>query len=91
MKIDKVLEAIPEIANWIMIFISPTLVGVIIGILLHFWIGGNLGLFVGIIISITGIILGIRFAEMARKKEGTNNFMTRLSSTTPQRKDNNND
>ncbi len=91
MKIDKVLEAIPEIANWLLIFISPALIGVILGVLIDFWLGGNLGLIMGIIVLVVGILIGILFAEWARKKEGTNNFMTRLSSTTPRKKDNNED
>ena len=91
MKIDKILEAIPEIANWILIFISPTLIGVILGTLLALWLGGSLGLIAGIIVLVVGIIIGVRFAERARKSEGTNNFMTRLSSTTPRQKENNND
>ena len=90
MKIDKILEAIPEIANWFLIFISPTLIGAILGFLIALWLGGNPGLIVGIIISIIGIIIGVKFAERARKKEGTNNFMTRLSSTTPHKKENDN-
>ena len=84
--IDKILEAIPEIANWIKIFISPTLIGAIIGFIVSLWLGGNTGIIVGAIIFIIGLVLGIIFAEWARKKEGTNNFMTRLMSTTSRNK-----
>jgi len=86
--IDKILESIPEIVNWLLIFISPTLIGAIIGFITALWLRGFLGIVVGTIILIVGIILGIKFAEWARKKEGTNNFMTRLSSTTPRQEKN---
>ena len=67
--IDKILAAIPEIANWIFIFISPTLIGGIIGFFTGLSIGGSLGLIVGILIAIVGVIAGILFAEWARKKK----------------------
>ena len=81
-KIDKKIMNLPEILNWIVIFISPTLIGLIVGLLVYFNLDGDFGKVVGIFIIILGIVGGVKFAECARKKEGTNNFMTRLHSTT---------
>jgi len=86
-KIDKNIFGITELISWIAIFIAPTLIGLIVGLLVYFNLGGDFGHSFGVFIFLLGIIIGIRFAEWARKKEGTNNFMTRLHSTTTKPKE----
>ena len=81
------MSSISDTVNWIAIFISPVLIFTILAFIAAFSLDGTVGTIVGLLIFALGVALGIWFAEKARKKEGTTNFMTRLSSTTPQPKE----
>lgn len=68
---------------WLRIFISPTLIGVILGLITFAYLNNPYGLVIGILLSITGIILGIVFAEKMRKKHGTTSFISKVDSSIP--------
>ncbi|UTW66941.1 hypothetical protein KFE94_02165 [bacterium SCSIO 12643] len=68
---------------WLRIFISPTLIGVILGLITLAYLNDPYGLVIGILLSITGIILGIVFAEKMRKKHGTARFISKVDSSIP--------
>jgi hypothetical protein len=68
---------------WLRIAVSPTLAGALIGVILYFAVGGQTGavlfaLFVGL-----GAVLGVGFAEWARRKHGTVNFISKSENFTP--------
>lgn len=81
--LDKFLVALPKVLSWIQIFLSPFLIGVILGGLTYFYFNDSIGEVGGVLILAIGFFTGIWFAEKARKKYGTNEFMTKVSSTTP--------
>ena len=63
-------EMILNAYYWLRIFVSPFSIGLLIGWITWCNIGGFYGQLVGILITSLGAILGIRFAENVRKKEG---------------------
>jgi F0F1-type ATP synthase assembly protein I len=76
------MERILKILFWLRIFISPLLFGVILGLVSYAYLDTPFGQVVGILFIIIGLILGVIFAEKARKKHGTLIFMSKVSSTT---------
>lgn len=70
---NKLIEGIA----WLQIAASPTLIGAVLGILVG--LAGSTGL--GIVIGLTGLIIGVLWAMRVSKKEGTVRFMSRTMAT----------
>ncbi|WP_343632932.1 hypothetical protein [Fluviicola sp.] len=62
---------------WLQIAASPTLIGVIIGVIIG--LAGNAGL--GIVVGLLGLVIGIVWAMRVSKEEGTSQFMSRTMAT----------
>jgi hypothetical protein len=77
----KVIEYIIEIVNWIKIVLSPTLIGVVIGLIIY----GNYPNFRGFIASVAfscvGLVIGIIWATRIWKRVGTTNFIARVNAS----------
>lgn len=74
-----VLDKIFSIIAWIEIFISPFLIGSIVAFFSWFYFQSIFAKAFAFIIFIVGIVVGIRFAEYARKKKGTLNFISKVN------------
>ena len=77
------LDNVAAVVCWLRVAVSPALAGALIGVFLYFAVGGQTGavllaLFVGL-----GAVLGVGFAEWARRKHGTVNFISKSENFTP--------
>jgi len=81
MKWNIVLEKITEIIGWLQIVISPTLVGVAIGLTIYFTNPTTTRLITGCCVAIAGLIIGISYANHIFKTRGTVNFISRVSAS----------
>ncbi|MBT2622618.1 hypothetical protein [Chryseobacterium sp. ISL-6] len=77
----KLFEYITEIVGWIQIFISPLIVGCVIGYIAYYFIQNTLGIIIGVSIGLVGFISGIILANRSWKKGGTVKFLSRVIST----------
>lgn len=78
---QKGLESITEILGWLQIVISPTIIGIGLGLIFYSNFENTTGLIFAIIISIIGFIIGIVFATKKYKTTGTIRFLSRISAT----------
>jgi len=67
--------------SWVQIVASPLIIFGIIGYIVYANLSTLIGLLAGIVITIIGLIWGIIIATNIWKKHGTENFMSRVSST----------
>lgn len=74
-------EIFTEIMGWLQIFISPFLIGIIIGVIIYVSNPNSTGLFIGIMISVIGFIIGIVWATRVWKKRGTIHFISKIMGT----------
>lgn len=74
----KVLKSFIEWVFWMLIVLSPTLAGAIIGGILYLWQQSNWSIILGIVVTCFGILAGILWAERVRKTIGTSMFMSRI-------------
>lgn len=80
-KFLNLLEYISEIVGWIQIFISPLIVGSIIGTIVYYFKQDTFGLIIGGIVCFVGFIFGIILANRSWKNGGTVNFLSKVIST----------
>ncbi|MBH8557592.1 hypothetical protein [Hymenobacter negativus] len=73
----KIIEWLLSALAWLQIFISPVIIGVIIGLIIWLNMHNNWGLSAAIIIALISCGIGIDFAEKARRDKGTIEFMSR--------------
>lgn len=79
---SKFLENISEIIGWFQIAISPTLIGVLIGIFIYYSNPSSERMIFGILVGIIGLIVGIVFAtKIYKSKKGTIWFLSRTSAS----------
>lgn len=77
----KVFEIITEIVGWIQIVLSPTLLGIGLGLGIYYHFPNQNGMIFGVIIAIIGFIIGIIWATKKFKTSGTIHFLSRISAT----------
>jgi hypothetical protein len=77
----KIFEKIVAAVFWLQIVAAPSLLGVFLGIVVHYYLLDPLGWVVAIAIVVSGIISGILLANWAAKKYGTIAFISRVSAT----------
>lgn len=78
----KIFELITELIGWLEIMISPTLIGVIIGIIVYLNFPNTTGKVIGISIGILGLLIGVIWAtKIFKSKKGTVWFMSRIMAT----------
>jgi len=73
--------ALTEFFGWILIMLSPTLIGLIFGGLFYLYYPGSLGKIGGVIIGTIGLIIGIIWATRVINKYGTIWFISRVTAT----------
>ena len=73
----KFIERLLSALAWLQIFVSPAIIGVAAGILIWLILRGFWGVALGAAVAVVGIIIGIAFAEKARRDKGTIEFMSR--------------
>jgi hypothetical protein len=72
---------ITSILAWLQIVASPLLIGIVIGFIIYYNIPGKTGLFVAVVISATGLIIGVIWACRVWKKRGTVEFISEITSS----------
>lgn len=65
-----------ESINWLRIVVSPALIGLITGGIVYLYNPNLTGKVIGIIIALTGLIIGIIWASNIWKTMGTTNFFS---------------
>lgn len=75
------LDKIVSVIAWLQIFISPVLIGGMIAIATWLYFQSVYGKVLAVIVFIAGIFVGIKLAQRARNKQGTLNFISRISET----------
>lgn len=80
-EMQKLFECITEIIGWLQIVASPLLIGLGIGAYIYFSEPTLLRLIIAIIISTTGLVVGIIWANKVWKTKGTVWFMSQISAT----------
>jgi uncharacterized membrane protein len=78
---SKFLERITEIIAWLQIVASPLLVGVILAAFIYFSDPSIDRFFIGVLIVIIALIVGIAWANKIMKTKGTLWFMSRIMAT----------
>ncbi|MEI6596102.1 MAG: hypothetical protein WCO28_11110 [Bacteroidota bacterium] len=74
-------EFLSEGIGWLKIVASPLIAGAIIGALVYSFSENTVGLFVGIAITLLGLIIGIIWATRIWKKQGAMEFLSRINSS----------
>ena len=77
----KFFELFTEIIGWIKIALSPTLLGIFLGFITYYYLPNLMGLILWILISISGLIIGIIWATKKFKTTGTVHFLSRVMAT----------
>ncbi len=71
-----VFEWLTSIIAWVQIVLSPTLFGCIVGFFIYKNYSNIYGLITGIVIALSGLIVGVIFATRVWKKRGTVEFIS---------------
>ncbi len=74
-------DRVIEVFAWLRIAVAPTLGGALIGVILYFAVGGQLGIVFCALCVALGVVLGVGFAEWARRKHGTLNFISKVNAS----------
>ena len=72
-----------EVGFWLRIAASPVLASALIGAFLYLLVGGEAGVVLVTLSIVLGVVLGVAFAEWARRKHGTVNFYSKSENFTP--------
>lgn len=77
----KIIEFIIKILGWLQIVASPLLTGGMIGFIIYISRKDWLGFVIAILITLSGLVVGIVWATKVSKKEGTISFISRIRAT----------
>ena len=77
----KIFEIITEIMGWIRIALSPTLIGIVFGLILYDYFQNLAGIIAGCFIAFIGILIGINWATNKFKTTGTIHFLSRIDAS----------
>jgi hypothetical protein len=77
----KIGKWITSIIAWLQIVASPLLIGIVIGFIIYYNVPGKTGLVLAVVISTTGLIIGVIWACRVWKKRGTVEFILEISSS----------
>ena len=85
----KIIEWLLSSLAWLQIFISPAIIGAILGLIIWLNMRNVWGLGAAIIIALIGCGVGVAFTEKARRGKGTIEFMSRnIAHPGPREKEN---
>ncbi len=77
----KFYETFFEVIGWCKIAISPILIGTILAAIIYWSLPTATGIILACMPAVAGIIIGIKWANNIWKtKEGTNHYVSRISS-----------
>lgn len=77
----KILEFISEAVGFVMIVLSPLLIGAGIGAFIYSKFQNNFAVVIWVLLTILGLIIGILWANKVRKGRGTMFFLSRVMRT----------
>jgi hypothetical protein len=77
----KAFEFITELIGWIQIVLSPTLIGMLLGLIFYGNFQNQTGIIIGFLLVGIGFVIGIIWATKKFKTTGTINFLSKISST----------
>jgi len=77
----RIFEIITEIVGWILITLSPTLLGIALGLGIYLYFPNSTGMTLGILVALTGLITGMVWATKKYRTTGTIHFLSRISAT----------
>ena len=77
----KILEWLTSFIAWLQIVFSPLFFGVIAGLIVYGIYPTTAGLIIGIVIAALGLTIGIIFATRVWRKQGTVDFISRVSAS----------
>jgi hypothetical protein len=77
----KILEWLTSFIAWLKIVFSPLFLGLVAGLFIYGIYPTTTGLIIGIIVAALGLIIGVIFATRVWKKQGTVNFISRISAS----------
>jgi hypothetical protein len=78
---QKLFYTVLELFGCIKIMLSPFLMGLIIGALCYIGLGNDLGRVLGVLIALSGLVIGAIWATKVYKKQGTIQFLSRIMAT----------
>ncbi|MBI3136777.1 MAG: hypothetical protein HYZ14_19035 [Bacteroidetes bacterium] len=78
---SKKFEDIFEVFAWLRIVAAPLIIACIPGAIVYFNFPGPAGLIGGICSVLTGLIIGIIWANRVWKKQGTTHFISRINAS----------
>ncbi len=73
------LSYLIEVWNWLRIAASPIISGLAMGALVYYFLPNEIGIFIWMVLALSGFILGIIWATKIWKKEGTSFFLFRIN------------
>lgn len=75
---EKVFRIFVEIIFGLQIAASPTAIGIILGLLIYIQFPNQAGMYVGLVIALIGLFIGIFWAIHVARSQGTANFISRI-------------
>jgi hypothetical protein len=77
----KFFENVFEVLGWIRIVLSPVLISLFIAVPVYYNKPDALGITIAIMLVSIGLLIGIKWANRTWKKDGTQQFLSRISSS----------
>jgi len=78
---QKIFHFILELFSWLKIIASPFMIGSVICLIIYANFDTQLGLFGAFFFAILGLIIGIIWATLVWKKQGTHFFLSKIFNT----------
>ncbi len=78
-KIDSksIFDLITESIGWIQIIASPTLIGLVLGLITFCYLPNSIGITIAISLAVIGFIIGVVWATKVWRRQGTIDFLSR--------------
>ena len=76
-----IFEKFTETFGWLLIVCSPFLLGLAVGIFCYYYIDGFAGMAIGILFALTGLVVGILWANKKLKGKATTHYISQIMST----------
>lgn len=77
----RIIAFLIECWSWFKILLSPLLAAGILAAIILAFSQSTFAVFISIILVVSGLIAGIKWANLAARKQGATNFLSRISST----------
>ena len=77
----KIFEWLTSFIAWLQIVFSPLFFGLVVGLIIYGIYPTTTGIIIGIVVAALGLIIGVIFATRIWKKQGTVDFISRVSAS----------